>query len=61
MRVCRVCGREYRGLVCQACHPRGSRRAALRAAEAVQREQVAIVETAKSEMRDEAADTGAGA
>lgn len=23
-RVCRVCGRSYRGLVCQACHPRGS-------------------------------------
>ena len=21
-RVCRVCGRVYRGLVCQACHPR---------------------------------------
>lgn len=25
-RVCRVCGRVYRGLVCQACHPRGSGR-----------------------------------
>ena len=25
-RVCRRCGRVYRGLVCQTCHPRGSRR-----------------------------------
>ena len=25
-RVCRACGRVYRGLVCQACHPRGSRK-----------------------------------
>lgn len=24
MRTCKVCGGEYRGLVCQACHPRGS-------------------------------------
>ncbi len=24
VRVCKGCGREYRGLVCQGCHPRGS-------------------------------------
>lgn len=24
VRTCKACGREYRGLVCQACHPRGS-------------------------------------
>jgi hypothetical protein len=23
-RICRTCGGVYRGLVCQACHPRGS-------------------------------------
>ena len=25
-RTCRVCGRAYRGLVCQACHPRTTRK-----------------------------------
>lgn len=24
MRECKRCGASYRGLVCQACHPRGS-------------------------------------
>jgi hypothetical protein len=25
-RVCRTCGQTYRGLVCQACHPRTKKR-----------------------------------
>jgi hypothetical protein len=24
-RTCKTCGRTYRGLVCQACHPRGKK------------------------------------
>lgn len=27
VRICRACGGEYRGLVCQVCHPRRRRKA----------------------------------
>ena len=27
-RVCKLCGKEYRGLVCQFCHPRHKKRPA---------------------------------
>lgn len=59
-RVCRVCGRSYRGLVCHACHPRGSgARAGL--------QQLAIADCGRepeneaASHNDNAMDAGAGA